>query len=152
MDQDGAEVFEPFHYTALGHLHSPDAIKHDKIRYSGSLLKYSFSEAKQRKSVTIVEMEDDGSFQLREKVLQPKRDMREVEGFMEELLDPLFYQTQSVHDYLKITLHDQGTLIDPINQLRQVYPNVLHLERKLDLVDAKRSTHSRCWRIRRNRK
>ncbi|BCB03538.1 exonuclease SbcCD subunit D [Bacillus sp. KH172YL63] len=134
----GAEVFEPFHYTALGHLHSPDAIKHDKIRYSGSLLKYSFSEAKQRKSVTIVEMEDDGSFQLREKVLQPKRDMREVEGFMEELLDPLFYQTQSVHDYLKITLHDQGTLIDPINQLRQVYPNVLHLERKLDLVDAKK--------------
>ncbi|MBW3110584.1 exonuclease SbcCD subunit D [Bacillus sp. MCCB 382] len=134
----GAEVFRPFHYTALGHLHSPDAIKHETIRYSGSLLKYSFSEASQRKSVTIVDMEKNGSFQLREKVLQPKLDMRELHGHMEELLAPSFYQSQKVDDYLKITLHDEGTLIDPINQLRQVYPNVLHLERKRDLTDAKK--------------
>lgn len=134
----GADVFKPFHYTALGHLHSPDAIKHETIRYSGSLLKYSFSEASQRKSVSIVEMDGDGSFQLREKVLQPKQDMRELQGLMEELLDPAFYESQKVDDYLKITLHDEGTLIDPINQLRQVYPNVLHLERKMDLTDAKK--------------
>ncbi|MCA0148474.1 exonuclease SbcCD subunit D [Rossellomorea vietnamensis] len=133
-----ADVFRPFHYTALGHLHSPDAIRHETIRYSGSLLKYSFSEASQRKSVSIVEMGEDGTFELREKVLQPKQDMRELQGHMEELLDPSFYQSQKVNDYLKITLHDEGTLIDPINQLRQVYPNVLHLERKRDLTDAKK--------------
>lgn len=134
----GADVFKPFHYTALGHLHSPDAIKHETIRYSGSLLKYSFSEASQRKSVSIVEMDGDGSFRLREEVLKPKQDMRELQGLMEELLDPAFYQSQRVGDYLKITLHDEGTLIDPINQLRQIYPNVLHLERKMDLTDAKK--------------
>ncbi|MCA1053654.1 exonuclease SbcCD subunit D [Rossellomorea aquimaris] len=137
----GSELFEPFHYTALGHLHSPDAIKHDTIRYSGSLLKYSFSEAKQRKSVTVIEMERDGSFKLTERVLNPKQDMRELEGFMEELLHPDFYQSQKVDDYLKITLHDEGTLIDPINKLRQVYPNVLHLERKRELTDARKKNN-----------
>lgn len=131
------DVFAPFSYTALGHLHSPDAIKHDKIYYSGSLLKYSFSEAKQRKSVSIVEMEMDGSFTIRYKSLTPKQDMREVEGFLEELLDPSFYEKQSIHDYLKITLHDEGAILDPINKLRQVYPNVLHLERKITHIDMK---------------
>jgi DNA repair protein SbcD/Mre11 len=136
----GSDLFEPFHYTALGHLHSPDAIKHDSIRYSGSLLKYSFSEASQRKSVTIVEMKEKGSFELREHSLRPKQDMRELKGHLEELLAPSFYQSQKVDDYLKITLHDEGTLIDPINKLRQVYPNVLHLERKLELTDAKKKS------------
>ncbi|MFE8699224.1 exonuclease SbcCD subunit D [Cytobacillus sp. FJAT-54145] len=131
------DVFAPFSFTALGHLHSPDAIKHDKIYYSGSLLKYSFSEAKQRKSVSIVEMEMDGSFTIRYKSLTPKQDMREVEGFLDELLDPSFYEKQSIHDYLKITLHDEGAILDPINKLRQVYPNVLHLERKITHIDMK---------------
>lgn len=129
------DLFAPFSYTALGHLHSPDAIKHDKIFYSGSLLKYSFSEAKQRKSVSIVEMNEDGAFQVRYHSLTPKQDMRELEGHLEELLDPSFYEKEKVDDYLKITLHDEGALIDPINKLRQVYPNVLHLERKILLTD-----------------
>lgn len=131
------ELFAPFSYTALGHLHSPDAIKHEKIFYSGSLLKYSFSEAKQKKSVSIVEMEDDGSFQVRYHHLRPKHDMREISGYLDELLDPSFYEKENVNDYLKVTLEDEGALIDPINKLRQVYPNVLHLERKLFLTDMK---------------
>ncbi|WP_019152603.1 exonuclease SbcCD subunit D [Robertmurraya massiliosenegalensis] len=133
----GQELFEPFSYTALGHLHSPDAIKHDKIFYSGSLLKYSFSEAKQKKSVQIVEMNENGSFEVRYHSLAPKQDMRELGGYLEELLDPSFYEKQKLDDYLKITLHDEGALIDPINKLRQVYPNVLHLERKINLQDMK---------------
>lgn len=135
----GQELFSPFSYTALGHLHSPDAIKHDKIFYSGSLLKYSFSEAKQKKSVQIVEMNENGTFQIRYHSLAPKQDMRELEGYLEELLDPSFYERQKREDYLKITLHDEGALLDPINKLRQVYPNVLHLERKMALVDLKKS-------------
>ncbi len=133
-----ADVFSPFSYTALGHLHSPDAIKHEKIRYSGSLLKYSFSEAKQEKSITIVEMKDNGQFDLRTRTLTPKNDLREVEGYLEELLAPSFYEKQALNDYLKITLHDEGALIDPINKLRQIYPNILHLERKLAITDLKK--------------
>lgn len=125
-----ADVFAPFSYTALGHLHSPDAINHEKIRYSGSLLKYSFSEAKQSKSISIINMKDNGQFDLRYHSLCPKNDMREVEGYLDELMDPSFYEKQAVNDYLKIILHDEGALIDPINRLRQIYPNVLHLERK----------------------
>lgn len=133
----GAELFEPFSYTALGHLHSPDAIKHDKVKYSGSLLKYSFSEAKQNKSISIIEMDEKGNFSHRYRSLVPTHDMRELEGHLEELLDPQFYEKQRLHDYLKVTLHDEGALIDPINKLRQVYPNVLHLERKIDVTDMK---------------
>lgn len=135
------DLFAPFSYTALGHLHSPDAIKHEKIFYSGSLLKYSFSEAKQRKSVSIVEMNDNGSFSIRYESLTPKQDMREIEGHLEELLDPSYYEKEKLDDYLKITLHDEGALIDPINKLRQVYPNVLHLERKVAQADMKKKQH-----------
>jgi DNA repair protein SbcD/Mre11 len=133
----GAEVFEPFHYTALGHLHSPDAIKHDTIKYSGSLLKYSFSEAKQRKCVCIVEFNEKGKVSIEERTLTPSKDMREIEGYIDELLDPSFYTSQQINDYLKITLHDEGALMDPINKLRQIYPNVLHLERKIDRIDSR---------------
>jgi len=134
----GAELFAPFSYTALGHLHSPDAISHEKVKYSGSLLKYSFSEAKQRKSISIIEMDEKGSFSHRYRSLTPKHDMREIEGHLDELLDVNFYGNQQVEDYLKITLLDEGALLDPINKLRQVYPNVLHLEKKLNLTDSKK--------------
>ena len=134
----GSSLFDAFDYTALGHLHSPDALNHPKVCYSGSLLKYSFSEAKQKKSISIIDMDSDGSFEVRCRSIRPKRDMREIEGRMEELLDPAFYQNQQAEDYLKITLLDDGAVLDPMNRLRQVYPNVLHLERKWDLTDLKR--------------
>ncbi len=136
----GAELFAPFSYTALGHLHSPDAIRHDTVKYSGSLLKYSFSEAKQNKSISIIEMKENGEFEHRYRSLTPKYDMREVEGHLEELLDPKVYEKQNCDDYIKVTLLDEGALIDPINKLRQVYPNVLHLERKIALTDLKKKT------------
>jgi DNA repair protein SbcD/Mre11 len=133
-----ADLFAPFSYTALGHLHSPDAISHEKVRYSGSILKYSFSEAKQDKSISIIEMNENGTFDLRKRSLSPKKDMREIEGYLDELLDPSFYERQRVEDYLKIVIQDEGAILDPMNKLRQVYPNVLHFERKLDIIDAKK--------------
>ncbi|MCJ8006377.1 exonuclease SbcCD subunit D [Lederbergia wuyishanensis] len=129
--------FSPFSYTALGHLHSPDAIKHDSVRYSGSLLKYSFSEVNHKKSVSIIDMNQDGSYVLQEKTINPQKDMREISGYLEELLDVSFYQHQKVDDYLKVTLLNEGALIDPINKLRQIYPNVMHLERRIELYDLK---------------
>ena len=133
-----ADLFEPFSYTALGHLHSPDAIYHQTVKYSGSLMKYSFSEAKQKKSVSIIEMDEKGQFDIRYRSLLPKYDMRELEGSLEQLLDPHFYQDEKVDDYLKVTLLDEGALLDPIGKLRQVYPNVLHLEKKIHLTDMKK--------------
>lgn len=133
-----SSCFDPFSYTALGHLHSPDAIKHEKIRYSGSLLKYSFSEAKQEKSISIIEMKENGEFDLRTRSLKPQKDLREIEGHLDELMDPAFYEKQKLDDYLKITLFDEGALLDPINKLRQVYPNVLHLERRIAVTDMKK--------------
>ncbi|PPA71955.1 exonuclease SbcCD subunit D [Jeotgalibacillus proteolyticus] len=133
----GSELFSPFSYTALGHLHNPDAIKHEKIHYSGSLMKYSFSEAKQRKVIKIVEVHENGEVNVAEKPLSAKKDMRELNGYLEELLDPAFYTKQKCDDYLKITLLDEGALIDPMSQLRQVYPNVLHLEKKTAIRDQK---------------
>ncbi|MEI2401666.1 exonuclease SbcCD subunit D [Niallia taxi] len=136
----GAELFVPFSYTALGHLHSPDAINHPTVKYSGSLMKYSFSEAKQRKSVSIIEVDEKGSFTERYHSFTPKKDMRELEGYMDELLDPAFYNKQKIDDYLKVTILDEGAILDPIQKLRQVYPNVLHLERKLENIDKKKKT------------
>ncbi|KZO01868.1 exonuclease SbcCD subunit D [Pseudobacillus badius] len=130
-----AGLFAPFNYAALGHLHSPDAIKHEKVRYSGSLLKYSFSEANQRKSVSIVTVDEKGTVSIEERTLRPKRDMRVLEGTLEELLDPARIQAEATEDYLKITLLDRGAIIDPMGKLRQAYPNVLHLERKIDMID-----------------
>ncbi|MGP7819482.1 exonuclease SbcCD subunit D [Niallia sp. 01092] len=136
----GAELFSPFTYTALGHLHSPDALVHDTVKYAGSLMKYSFSEAKQKKSVSIIEVQKNGSFTERFHTFVPQKDMRELEGYIEELLHPDFYKKQKIDDYLKITLLDEGAILDPINKLRQVYPNVLHLERKIENVDQKKKT------------
>ncbi|PLR94117.1 exonuclease SbcCD subunit D [Bacillus sp. T33-2] len=133
-----SDLFDPFSFTALGHLHSPDAIRHDKIKYSGSLMKYSFSEAAQRKAISIIEMSGNGSFDLQYRSLTPAQDMRELEGTLEQLLDPSFYKQQKTDDYLKVSLLDEGALIDPIGKLRQIYPNVLHLERKIESVDQKR--------------
>ncbi len=141
-----ADLFSPFSYTALGHLHSPDAIRHDTVKYSGSLMKYSFSEAKQRKSISIIEMKDNGSFEIRQRSLKPRLDMREVEGHLEELLDPQFYDKQKVDDYLKVTLLDGGSLIDPIGKLRQIYPNVLHLERKIESIDQKQLSNFKSFK------
>lgn len=134
-----ADVFAPFQYTALGHLHSPSAITHPTVYYSGSLMKYSFSEANHNKSVSVVTIDNDGTLSVDYKSLSPKLDMRILKGHLDELLDISFYQKQQVDDYLKITLLDEGALIDPIGKLRAVYPNVLHLERKIEQLDAKKN-------------
>ncbi|WP_050614894.1 exonuclease SbcCD subunit D [Bacillus testis] len=131
------ELFKPFTYTALGHLHSPDAINDPSIYYAGSILKYSFSESAQQKSVNIVTIEEDHTMNVKKVPLVPQYDMRELKGYFDELLDPAFYSSQKREDYLKVTLLDHGSIIDPIHKLRQVYPRVMHLERKWDLSDQK---------------
>lgn len=122
-----ASCFKPFHYTALGHLHRSQNIG-DSIRYAGSLMKYSFSEAAYAKSVTLVEMDGAGNTSLEEICLTPRRDVRCLKGFINDILTGP-QPGASREDYLMVTLQDSGALLDAIGKLREVYPNVLHIER-----------------------
>ncbi|RWZ60327.1 exonuclease SbcCD subunit D [Halobacillus fulvus] len=123
-----AHLFHDFSYVALGHLHQPQRITKDYIRYSGSLLKYSFSEAGHKKSVTIVDMDEDGNCTIEKKPILAARDFEIVEGYFDELLQG--DAPKHPENYLHIRLLDDGQLVDPMGKLRKVYPNILHLERK----------------------
>jgi DNA repair protein SbcD/Mre11 len=127
-DQVSPEHFRDFAYAALGHLHGPQYRGAEHVRYSGSLLKYSFSEERQRKSVTLVELDDEGKASIEQIPLTPLHDMRTLEGSLAELLaagasDP------HRDDYLLVRLTDSHAILDVMSKLREVYPNVLHLER-----------------------
>ncbi|MDC3415318.1 exonuclease SbcCD subunit D [Aquibacillus salsiterrae] len=122
-------LFEKFTYVALGHLHQPQRIIKDTIRYSGSILKYSFSEANHKKSVTIVELDEQGNCQISQVMLMPRRDMRIVESYFNELLDGS--TSEKSDDYLHVSLLDDGQLLDPMGKLRKKFPNILRLERKV---------------------
>lgn len=120
-----ADYFEPFHYTALGHLHRAHKVKHDRIRYAGSPLKYSSSEVGHKKGFIIVDLQADGSIQIENRELTPKRDMRIIEGKLQELL-----AGWGSEDYVFIRLTDETPVIGAMEQLRTVFPNAMHVERK----------------------
>jgi exonuclease SbcD len=124
------KTFEAFDYVALGHLHRPQKVSRETIRYSGSLLKYSFSEAKQKKSVTLVDLNEKGQINVEQRVLEPLRDMRIIKGPMEELLKLENYSKANRDDYIGVVLTDQGHIFEPMKKLRSVYPNVLQLEKE----------------------
>lgn len=127
-DYVSVDHFEGFTYTAFGHLHGPQKVGSDRVRYAGSLLKYSFSEVNQKKSVTIINIDGQGQVAIELKEIAPRRDMRKIRGELKALLDPAVYGGTAVEDYLYVTLTDDGEVLDPMNKLRSVYPNVLGLE------------------------
>lgn len=127
-DRISAELFTPFNYVALGHLHGPQFKGESHVRYCGSLLKYSFSEQHQKKSVTLVSLNEKGQASTELLPLTPLRNVRIVEGFLEDLLS--LGEVDAHHeDYLSIRLLDTHAILDVMGKLRRVYPNVLHLER-----------------------
>ena len=132
LDNVDASVFEPFDYTALGHLHGPQATGGARIRYCGSPLKYSFSEANQNKSLTIIEFGDkkDGvcKVHMRTPELVPMRDMRVLKGKFSELTDKNYYKHINADDYMRIILTDEEDIIGALAGLRAVYPNIMRLE------------------------
>ena len=128
LDNVDASAFDSFDYVALGHLHGPQRIGRDTIRYAGSPLKYSFSESRQNKSVTVLELEKKGSVQIRMVPLTPLRDMREIKGPIAELLRVGALDKEVSHDYIHATFTDEDEIYDAIGQLRQVYPNLMHLD------------------------
>jgi len=124
-----ARCFEGFDYVALGHLHRPQKVEGDHVHYAGSLLKYSFSEADHVKSVNLVEFGGSGLVKVERVQLSPKRDLRCIEGRMEDILNTS--PTEGRDDYVMVKLLDKEPILDPMGKLRTVYPNVLHLERPL---------------------
>jgi exonuclease SbcD len=121
------KCFDAFNYTALGHLHRAQKAS-KKSHYSGSLLKYSFSEIGHTKSVNLVDIGADGDFSLEQVSLSPRRDLRAIEGKFADLLSGP-RSGESRDDYLLVRLMDTEAILDPMGRLREVYPNVLHLER-----------------------
>ncbi|MEA3422250.1 MAG: exonuclease SbcCD subunit D [Bacillota bacterium] len=129
-DYVSADYFDDFDYVALGHLHGPQKVKSEKIRYSGSLMKYSFSEALQNKSIAIINMDENGETTIEKKVLNPIRDMRIIKGNLNDLIDEEVYSLGNTDDYIMAVITDEGELVDPISKLRTVYPNILKLSRE----------------------
>ncbi len=122
----GADAFAGFDYVALGHLHRPQRAGSERVRYAGSLLKYSFSEARHDKGVNIVELDGKGNVSCEQVAVRPRRDVRIVEGTMQSLLQQ---PAGDRDDYLLVRLTDTGAILDAMGRLREVYPNLLHLER-----------------------
>ncbi len=123
-----SSLFQHFNYSALGHLHRPQKAGYEHVRYAGSLLKYSFSEALHRKSVTLVEIDGAGKAAAETVSLTPRREVRRLEGYFKDILAGP-QDGEGRDDYIMVTLLDSGPIMDAMGRLRQVYPNMLHLER-----------------------
>lgn len=122
-----AEIFSDFDYTALGHLHSPQNVLSSRIRYCGTPLKYSFSEALHHKSITVVHLGEKGTLDISLLPLTPLHDLREIRGTYQEVTARSFYVNTPTEDYLRITLTDEEDVPEAMGRLRTIYPNLLAL-------------------------
>lgn len=128
-DNVDVAVFDVFDYTALGHIHRPQNCKSEKVRYSGTPLKYSFSESKDNKSVTVAELKEKGQLFVKTLPLTPLHDMVEIKGKYDEIMLRDFYiNTSYREDYVHITLTDEEDIPDAIGKLRTVYRNLMKLD------------------------
>ena len=121
-------LFDKFDYVALGHIHSPQYVGRETVRYCGTPLKYSFSEASQTKTITVVELKEKGNVSIREIPLKPLRDMRKIRGTYQEVTALDFYRGTDTGDYLQVTLTDEKDIPDGLQKLRAIYPNLMQLE------------------------
>ena len=126
-DNVDASVFEDFDYVALGHIHGPQKMGAPHIRYCGTPLKYSFSEANHIKSVTVVELGEKGLLTLRTAGLTPRHDLRIIRGSFAQVTDKSFYAGTATDDYLQVILTDEEDVPEAIGRLRVIYPNILKL-------------------------
>ncbi len=128
VDNVDADLFDAFDYVALGHIHSPQHMKRETVRYCGTPLKYSFSEAEQEKSVTVVELGEKGRIEITAVPLVPLHDLRRIRGTYLEVTARDFYRDMDTEDYVQITLTDEEDIPDGMEKLRIIYPNLMRLE------------------------
>lgn len=130
IDNIDAGVFADFDYVALGHIHGPQSIKRDTIRYAGTLLKYSFSECNHHKSITVVEIKEKGNVIIETIPIVPLHDMRQIKGEYNQLMSADFYKNSDCRDYLRVILTDEEEIPEVLGRLRTVYPNIMQMEYK----------------------
>lgn len=128
LDSVDASAFSAFDYVALGHLHGAQQIGRPSVRYAGSPLKYSFSEARQKKSVTVAELGEKGKLELSQIPLEPLRDLRELRGPIAELTSPAAVAAGNREDYIRAVLTDEGEIADAVGKLRAVFPNLMRID------------------------
>lgn len=135
------KIFDDFDYVALGHLHGRQKIGREEMKYSGSILKYSFSEVKQKKGVYILDINKKGAINIDFKCLKPVRDLRVIKGNIEDLIEEARELEEGKEDYIQAILTDDGELINPMEKLRAVYPNTMLItrERKREISEDKTS-------------
>lgn len=126
----GVDVFAPFNYTALGHIHRPQRMGADNIRYSGSLLKYSFDEAKHNKSFTVVDMDATGACQIEQVPIVAKHDVVVIKGMFNDILEDTKLHEEHKNNYVQVELADTSPVIDGMARLRDVFPYAMSLELK----------------------
>ena len=126
-DNVDASIFDCFDYVALGHIHNPQNIGSNRIRYCGTPLKYSFSEAAHQKSVTLATLGEKGELHLELYPLRPKHDLREIRGSFAEVTDRTFYTNTPTDDYLHVILTDEDDVPEAVGKLRLIYPNLMKL-------------------------
>ena len=126
-DNVDASVFDAFDYVALGHIHGPQNIGSERIRYCGTPLKYSFSEADHRKSVTVVTLGQKGALKIDLRPLTARHDLRILRGSFAQLTDKAFYTATTADDYLHLVLTDEEDVPEAVGRLRVIYPNMMKL-------------------------
>lgn len=128
-EQVGANCYDKFDYVALGHIHTPQIINdNENIRYCGTPLKYSFSEASKDKSVTIVDVFEKGNIKISTIPLKPRIDMRVIRGSYDEVTHMAAKcDNKQILDYVSIKLTDEEDIVDGIYKLRSFYPNIMTL-------------------------
>ncbi len=127
-DNVDVSVFDPFDYVALGHIHGPQNVGGERVRYCGTPLKYSFSEVRHQKSVTVVELGEKGTLAVRAIPLVPKRDMVELRGSFDQVTSPAFYEQVDRDAYARVILTDEDDVYDAMGRLRPIYPNLMRLD------------------------
>ena len=126
-DNVDASVFDGIDYVALGHLHGPQNVGSPHVRYCGTPLKYSFSEAGHNKSVTVVHLDKKGEMRLETLPLVPRHDLRQIRGAFHQLTDKAYYGAQNTEDYLHVILTDEEDVPEALGRLRVIYPNIMKL-------------------------
>ncbi len=121
LDNIDASVFDDFDYVALGHIHKPQKVKRETLRYAGSPIKYSFSEANQNKCMTVVDVKEKGNIEISSSPIYQVHDVRKVEGYFDELLAGKYTE-----DYVWVTIHDENVPLDASITLRSVFPNMMN--------------------------
>lgn len=122
-------VYDKFDYVALGHIHGPQRIGRDTARYSGTMLKYSFSEVNQNKCLTILDFKEKGNLEINTSItIKPLRDMRVIKGPIEELTSKEIYSKTNREDYIRAIITNEEQVYDAIGQIKKIYPNTLRLD------------------------